>query len=396
MTTPTSINRRPSENDREHEQKHEERPLLDIIWNHTALCGWNCTDCCVAAVHVRRRGEMVEISTPELDRYDRLPRDRGQGSIFDQALRHRQVEGEELRLEQKLIVLDHLSGHRVKVDISGGDALSPSEGYRLLKAAAARLGQDHVTLTATGAGLASYDVSSIKDLIGELNFTYDGAPDPEHGLRPAAYASGNLRGARRFAEVGVPVRAECPLSVQNADPATLTTIYTDLHHAGVDKLLVMRLFPSGRGALRPEDIPSVTQYRQAIHVLRDLEARYGTPVVKLQCALRHIEGATAGNPCDAVTESFGLLWDGTLLGSPWAIDKSGRPVDDAWVLGNLVDSTLTEVLATEKVQRMRARAHENTGHCKFFAWVGGSSASSEDRIFEQADPLYIRNARMPA
>ncbi len=364
-------------------------PLLDIIWNSTSICGWNCADCCVSAVHVVRRGDHIGISTPDLSSYDMIIRDRSQGTIFDQALRHRQAAGLELTFEQKLLVLEHLSGHRVKIDVSGGDALSPTEGYRLLEAASVRLGQPNVTLTATGAGLAAYDIDSVKGLIGELNFTYDGTPPEEDGLRPQAYASGNLRRAKQFAEAGVPVRAECPLNVQNVDLGSLTAIYTALHDAGVHKLLVMRLFPSGRGGLRPEDIPSISQYKAAIAHLRSLEARYGAPVVKLQCALRHMEGTTSGNPCDAVTESFGLMWNGTLLGSPWAISPHGTPIDDAWVLGNLVDQTLTEVLESEKVKRMRSRAHENSGHCKFFAWTSGTSARSEDRIFDMADPLFI-------
>lgn len=374
----------------------EPDPLLDIIWNTTAICGWNCADCCVSATHVKRIGDKVAISSPDLSTYVEIKRDRSQGSIFDQALRYRQITGRELTLEQKVAVLDHLQGHRVRVDISGGDALSPREGYTLLDAASSRVGKENVTLTATGAGLANYDIASIQDLIGELNFTYDGEPDPDNQLRPSAYASGNLRRARMFADVGVPVRAECPLNVQNAEPAVLSRIYRDLHDAGVSKLLVMRLFPSGRGALRPEDIPSIAQYQTAIALLRQLEARYGFPVVKLQCALRHIEGPTGKNPCDAGTESFGLMWDGTLLGSPWAIDRSGKPIDEAWVLGNLVDNTLTHVLESDKVKRLRARAHENSGHCKFFAWTAGSSASSEDRIFESSDPLYIRSSAVSA
>lgn len=365
-------------------------PLLDVIWNTTALCGWNCADCCVAAKEVTRKGSQVFISTPDLDGFEVLERDPTYGSIFDQALAHEQRMGRELTLEKKLIVLDHLSGHNVRIDISGGDALSPTENYLLLEAAARHVGSEHVTLTATGAGLAHYDVAKIKDLICELNFTFDGPVDPDAALRPQGYAQGNLRRARRFSQAGVSVRAECPLNAQNVDPETLTSIYTELHESGVDRLLLMRLFPVGRGELRPEDIPTNDQYRIAIDTLRSLEARYGYPAVKLQCALRHVEGiARSGkNPCDALTESFGLMWDGTLLGSPWAINKSGRPIDPAWVLGSLVESSLSEILATEKVQRMRSRASENHGMCKIFAWLYGASAMSEDRIFELSDPMY--------
>jgi MoaA/NifB/PqqE/SkfB family radical SAM enzyme len=364
-------------------------PKLDIIWNTTMVCGWNCAACCVAATHVKQKNGLVFISTPELDRYEEIPADPGAGNIFDQALQHRQARGLELTFEQKLQVLDNLAGHRVQVDLSGGDVLSPrKEGTRLLDAAVSKLGRHALTLTATGSGLAHADVKDVAKKIKELNFTFDGTPDPDNPLRPATYAATNLRKAKQFAAEGVITRAECPLSAQNLEPAALERIYLQLRDAGIDKFLLMRLFPSGRGEFVREAIPTNLQYKRAIATLRSIEAEYGGPEVKLQCALRWLEGPSVVNPCDAITESFGLMWDGTLLGSPWAISKSGRPVDQAWVLGNLAENTLTEILASEKVERLRSRAAENHGSCKMFAWFHGSSKNSEDRMFEDSDPLY--------
>jgi hypothetical protein len=360
---------------------------LDIIWNVTAVCPWDCADCCVAALHVKQKNNRVLISSPDLSGYREIP-SVGDGSPYDKALRVLQAEGIELTLSQKLAVLDNLEGHNIRLDVSGGDVLAPAENYALLQEASRRLGRSNVTLTATGAGLVRYDVPSLASMIAEMNFTYDGEPDPDNPLRPSTYAQGNLRKAKQFAAAGVSTRAECPLSPQNLEPSALTRIYLDLHEAGIDKLLLMRLFPVGRGQLVPEAVPTNEQYRRAIATLRQLEARYGSPTVKLQCALRLMEGPSASNHCDAITESFGLLWDGTLLGSPWAVNKFGRPVDDAWVLGSLVERSLTDILASDKVLRLRARAHENHGTCKIFAWLNGLSARSEDRMFERTDPMY--------
>lgn len=362
--------------------------MLDIIWNTTALCWADCAVCCVAARQVKQKSGSVLISSSELTRYEPIADDGMGGSTFDRALRHQQRKGLELTLEQKLRVLDNLAGHQVKLDISGGDALLVAEGYILLEAAARRLGRDAVTLTSTGTGLTHYDVASVAGHVGELNITFDGDPDPDDPLRPAAYARNNLRRARKFAEAGISTRAECPLSAQNLEPDALTRIYLDLHEAGIDKLLLMRLFPVGRGTGETSAIPTNEQYKRAIATLRQLEARYGSPKVKLQCALRLLDGPSAINPCDAVTGSFGLMWDGTLLGSPWAINKLGKPIDPAWVLGNLAESPLGEILSTTKVRRMRARAAENHGSCKIFAWLNGTAVSSEDRMFQSTDPMY--------
>lgn len=111
--------------------------------------------------------------------------------------------------------------------------------------------------------------------------------------------------------------------------------------------------------------------------------------------MRHLEQPTASsgasttvNPCDLVTESFGLTPNGTLLTSPWAIDGKGRPMHESFVLGNLAREPLSVLLASERAREIRARAHENFGHCKIFAFLHSSKASPIDRLLDKADPLY--------
>ncbi|MDP9165711.1 MAG: SPASM domain-containing protein [Actinomycetota bacterium] len=370
-----------------HDLEGRARAQLDLIWNVTPVCPWNCAGCCVAALHVKQKHGAVLVSASDLSSYQPIS-DAGGGSLYDKASRHLQRQGIELTLASKLQVLENVRGHDVRLDVSGGDVLSVTENLIVLQAASSQLGRENVTLTATGVGLVRQDVEELASLVGEMNFTFDGEPDAEGPLRPSTYAMGNLRKAKQFAAAGVSTRAECPLSAQNLEPEALARIYLELHEGGIDKLLLMRHFPVGRGQLIPEVIPSNDQYRRAISILRELEARYGSPTVKLQCALRLLEGPSAKNPCDALTVSFGLLWDGTLLGSPWAINKAGRPIDEAWVLGNLATTPLGIILQSEKTVRLRARASENHGQCKIFSWLNGTSPSSEDRIFEHTDPMY--------
>src|SRR5262249_44586433 len=196
------------------------------------------------------------------------------------------LAGHELTFDQKMVVLDHLRGHSLRLDISGGDPLSASEGISVLREVATRIGRENVTLTATGSGMSRYDVADIAPFIGELNFTYDGIPDSRNPLRPPSYARSNLRKALQFATAGVTTRAECPLSPQNLDPPTLERIYRELAEAGVAIMLVMRLFPVGRGANIRSQIPTAQAYREAVGILRQLERDYpGGPRIKLQCAL---------------------------------------------------------------------------------------------------------------
>jgi MoaA/NifB/PqqE/SkfB family radical SAM enzyme len=348
--------------------------------------------CSVDAVHVRRsRGNVVSRSKG-LHLEETFAVDRHQApDAYEFVAQMRQQRGLELTLEQKFAVLDNLSEFDAKIDFSGGDPMIQRENLEVMRAASQRFGKHNVTMTATGAGLARREIDDLGPIIGELNFTYDSPGAGIDPLRPETYARDNLRHAAEFVRAGVRVRAECPLTTRNCDPDTLTAIYRSLADAGVEKLLVMRLFASGRGRSAESMTPSREQYRRAIAHLRMLEASEPGPVIRLQCALRQMEGATAsdgGNPCDLMRVSFGLLTDGTLLASPWAVNRLGMPLSEDWVLGNLAAEPLGEILRTTRSQAYRARLDENSGHCKIFAFAASTRPALADRIFDTTDPLY--------
>lgn len=367
-------------------------PLLhkiDIIWNMTLVCPWDCGECCVDAIHVSRRNGNVVMRSEGLSITESLPYDSSFVSPFEQAVCLRQQRGLELDLAGKRKVLANLAGHAVKLDFSGGDAMVATENFKVMCEASNLLGRQDITLTATGAGLAKYDVAEIAPVIGELNYTYDNVTPEGTGTRPAGYANGNLRKASLFAAAGVKTRAECPLSSRNISEDTLRRIFLDVHEAGAEKLLLMRLFPVGRGTLLASDIPTPQQYRAAIAFLRDMESKYRYPQIKLQCALKFFDNQDlVQNPCDLVRESYGLMADGTLLSSPWAIGHTGKPLHDVWVLGNLATTRLRDILTTPKVGEYLARSDENFGHCKIFSFLNSRLERSLDRVFDTRDPLY--------
>ena len=117
-------------------------PVIDIIWNLTAICPWDCAACCVAAVQTTQRKGTMVLSAPDLSMSSEVPRDFQSGSVFDQALAHRQAMGLELTLAAKLRVLENLRGLPVRLDFSGGDVLAPTENLEVLRAAASMLGKE--------------------------------------------------------------------------------------------------------------------------------------------------------------------------------------------------------------------------------------------------------------
>ncbi len=315
------------------------RPSIDIIYNMTSICPHDCAVCCVDATHVTRRGEFVFMRTRGLTSERAVQRDNSEESIYDLAARVLQAEGREISLEQKLRIVANIDIEGVRLDISGGDPLMVSDNLEILRAASARLGRNFVTLTATGAGAARVNLGELASLVGEFNFTFDSATPEDAADRPLTYASRNLALGRELAHLGASVRAEFPITRPTSDPAHVERLYLKLHAAGIQKLLLMRLFGVGRGHVAADKTLSPAEYRRVIAQLRRLEFKYRFPVLKLQCALRHMEAdpselsTKSANPCDFVRESFGLTSRGLLLASPWAINGHGEPLDEAFILG---------------------------------------------------------------
>jgi len=364
---------------------------IDIIWNVTRVCPWKCGQCCVDATYVYKRGQEIHLMSRALKERITLPYQEQQGSIFEQAARWQQSKGLELTLFEKFNVIDNLNGFNVKLDLSGGDFLVDSENIELLKYASKKLGRENITLTATGAGLSKIDFKEISKLINEFNFTFDHAIGQSDTHRNNGYIFSNLRAAKKFKDYGVKIRAECPLTKQSANTAHLQQLYENLSEANVDTLLLMRLFPSGRGSDTIESIPSTEEYRNAIRVLRDAEKNSIGPRIKLQCALKFFDnGNLDKNPCDMLVNSFGLTPDGTLLLSPWAINRTGDPLSKAWQLGNLSKSKFGKLLNNPFISELTTRLDENFGHCKIFAYYRSQKEHDIDRMLDLKDPLLIK------
>lgn len=366
--------------------------IVDIIWNITQLCPWDCSICCVDAVHVRRnaRSRTVALRTHGLSRELVLPI-LPKANAFSIAGEHYQAEGLELTLQEKIRVVEHLEGFDARLDISGGDPLILPENWKLLEFASRRLGKSNITVTATGGGLHKNQIEVLSQHIGEFNFTYDPAFVLGHANRPPGYADSNIHVGSQLARKDILTRAELPLTISNCSPENLRSIYLSISEAGIHRLLLMRLFPVGRGAHHSDAVPSRDAYVGAIRTLRDIEQRYGKPSVHLQCALRHLE-STGGNhevnPCDLLSRSFGLMADGTLLLSPWAIGPQGQPLANEWILGNLARSPLAALINDNALGSLQRRLDDNFGHCKVFAYLNSDEAEPHARLLDNADPLF--------
>ena len=363
---------------------------LDIIWTISRVCPWNCAVCCVDAFHVSQLRNGILVSSSGLRHELKKPLG-SRLSPFDVASFHLQQLGVELRFDQKLRVVDHIQSaeREVRLDFSGGDPLVVSENLDVIRYASMKLGRSSISVATTGMGLRKVAPARLAELIGHVDFTFD-APIGQNGHRPHGYNSDNLRNAVALAQRGVAVRALVPISkLLSNNISCVSEIYQTLHDDGFQAVLLMRLFPSGRGGRMLRLAPSATEYRLVVDMFRELETILGTPRVFLQCALMSLNGTHQGNSCDLGRNSLAIASDGTLIYSAWALDGAGQPIGPDWAIGNVATTSIDRLIQSEPFQEVVRRADENAGHCKVFAWLHGGR--TREALFSRTDPLCSAN-----
>jgi len=376
---------------------------VDLIWNISLVCPWDCQFCCTDAVHVKQVGDSVSMrefglshqrnlvlhevdySEPSLRRLE------AQGikpNAFDIALYDRQLRKVELSYEQKIKVLNNIIPLSAEIDFAGGDPLACYENFLVIQEASKIFGRDNISITSTGATLSRYSLSEIASAIGKYEFTFDEPIERIPINRPLGYNSANLCVARKLSGLNLKTKAQMPLHSGNMDPSRISLLYNSLHEAEIDELLLMRVFPVGRGSQNYKNDTQRNDYLAAINHFRNLEKKLIYPKVRLQCALKHLDQIDYDeNPCDLMRNSFGINPRGDLLISAWATNPIGDPLDDAFVLGNISENSFESLLQNEKARNYFTKLDLNWGHCKIFSFVFSSSKRS-DSLFEKSDPLY--------
>jgi pyruvate-formate lyase-activating enzyme len=377
---------------------------LDLIWNISLICPWDCHFCCTDAVHVERSGNLIRIkesglsqqtnlSVDDTDYYEpgllRLKELGIKPNAFDIALQNRQSRSLELTYDQKIKVLNNILPFSAEIDFSGGDPLACYENFLVMKEAKKLFGQENISITATGASMSRYSLLEIASTIGKFEFTFDEPISKEPTNRPLGYNTANLNVAKKLSALNVKTKAQTPLHNGNLDPSHIQLLYHSLHESEIDEVLLMRVFPVGRGSQDYKNDVQYEDYLRAIDKFRELEIQLGYPKVRLQCALKHIEQIEhKKNPCDLMQNSFGITSRGTLLSSAWAINDKGDPLDNAFVIGNISDTPFELLLQSQTAREYFAKLDENWGHCKIFSFLFSKSKSSQ-ALFEKNDPLYI-------
>lgn len=302
-----------------------------IIWNVTSLCSWNCKICCVNAKYV---GGLKQVNTEK-----------------DSEFSYK----EELSFEDKKKIIDQLEPGKFKVDFSGGELLIDPLNVDLVVYASERLGADNVGVSTSGTFLTDEVIHKLKGKVRDVEITLDYVPFRGYKLRPvgyhefASYAIKELK--RNDFEVGV----QTVLTKCNMEREMLSDLHKWIVENRVDSWSLLRFFPAGRGKYFSEYTPSQEEYKDVVDYIKTISDG-GKVDVQFQYLLPNHAKYT--HDCRAVKKSIGILPNGTVVSCFWALDEKMKPVRDMFLLGNLPEENIQDVLSNDKACYWKNSEHK--------------------------------------
>lgn len=300
---------------------------MNIIWNLTRACPYNCKICSVCAVTVK---DINKKNTKK-----QLERTKG-----------------ELNFSAKKDILIELAKYfdSLSIDFSGGDPLFFEEDCKLIKQALDL--EIDCEISATGHNLTKEKLRSFNGKLSRVEFTLDIVPHKVESTRQQIYHLMNIQGIRRCLEENIPTRVCTVLKKDNIAKDDLAKLYELLSDLKVKEWELIRFYPCGRGHKLNNLAPTEQQYTQVIKYCLSLQRKNG-PKIEMQHSFYNILknlGLKARN-CEAVSNQIGILPDGTVLACPWALNEKGEPLENSFVLGKMPKQKIKEIMNTEKAKK---------------------------------------------
>ena len=362
--------------------------MVGIIYNITYLCPHACSICCVDSIKPTEKNGLLEIQYNALK--ETLSIKRNQQNMYTQASHELAKKGLELSYSDKMKILTQLDVPDLELQISGGDALLNPENLQFLVAASQKFGRNNLSLVTTSKGIKIDDIPYVSKYISQYNCAFDN-PYKTRALeyRSENYVSDNLRIAQEFIKNNVSVQTECTLTKDNLNPKLLRDMFFALHEAGIQNHLLMRIVPFvGRNQIQT-NIPTASEYKAGINLLKNLEEKYKYPKINLICSLKNLypkEGEI--NPCQISRNVMGLTPTGDLLMSPYGFGACNTPLAPEFNLGSLLETPLSVLMRNKRRLEILNRMDENYGDCKIQSFLYSKKKEFMKRLLDKTDPLY--------
>ena len=306
---------------------------LSVIWDITKLCPWNCAICCMGASSDKN------CLTDELSHDNKL-------NVVKQL-------GE---LKQ--------NGIDVKCDISGGELLTNLSHLDIISALSETLGKENVGVSCSGYRIDVDIANFLSKTVHDVEMTMDVIPGRKYILRPNGYHKIAGKAADLLKAAGCEVGLQTVASKYNSSPEMAQEVFDWCCEHGVDNWSILRFFPSGRGANYPEAAMNAAEcmrYVGDVQKVAENSNKSTKPAIDFHYLMPgHSKYSTV---CRCVRKSIGILPNGDTVACFWALDSSTGAINPKFLLGNVKNNTLTEILDGEKAKYWSECEH----HCELSA-----------------------------
>ncbi len=297
---------------------------MDVIWNLTQECPWDCAICCVSAKPI--------------------------GS---------QQQSGELDFKQKMAILKQLAEGKFEVDFSGGDPLFREEDLLIVEEATRIFPKEAIGISTTGARMNQRKLEVCR-AVSIVEFTLDTVPGVANSARPRGYAQSSARAMRQLIDVGVKTRGVTPLFPLTMRKENLEAVYAFLCEIGCPEWELLRFYPVGRGKKFLEKIPTDNEY---LWVMEFVENFRGLTQVFFQHSLDLLRGK---GQCPAVWKSLGILPNGVVTACSWSINDRMNPMSGMFYLGRVPDEDLADIIARA---REKPEFRQQVDYCRTLDFI---------------------------
>lgn len=303
--------------------------ILSIIYDVTALCPWNCAICCMGATSDRS------------------------------CLKSELTQAEKLDVVRQVRELAD-NGYNIRVDLSGGELFTNIPDHTaLLSAFSGAIGSENVGVSCSGYNIDRELADFLGKTVHDVEMTMDVVPGSSYKLRPLGYSIAAGKAVELLKEAGCKVGLQTVASAYNTGYAETHRVYDWACGHGVDNWSILRFFPSGRGADFPEAALTDRECEEYVRMVQKMDAENHAehkPAVDFHYLMPGHSKYT--NVCRCVRHSIGILPNGDVVACFWALDSTTGAVDPKFLLGNVRDSSLLEILNGE-----RAHYWSDCEHC---------------------------------
>lgn len=301
---------------------------LSIIYDVTAHCPWNCDICCM-------------------------------GASSDKSCRKNELSlGEKLDLVRQTKELQG-NGYNVKIDLSGGEIFTDKKSHLpLIEAFSKAVGKDKLGISCSGYAIDKETADFLGSYVSDVEMTMDVVPYRPYMLRPLGYSIAAAKAVALLKSAGCKVGIQTVVSSLNSGYADAFSVFGWCCANEVDNWSILRFFASGRGARFPEAVMSSSECERYVHMVQGIVSAYpgqNKPEVDFHYLMPGHSKHTC--ECRCVRKSIGILPNGNVVACFWALDSSTGAIDPKFLLGNVRENSLLEILGGERALYWTSRVH---------------------------------------